>query len=482
MNRKKYVYNIIVFFVLSISLYAQEKTVNLSIEQSAACMGKGNRTLKIANKEVEMAKNERRKLNSLWYPNVSMAGAYVHLSNKIEVKEPLNKFTNPAKEIVHSILPNDQLIGAMLDEVGKYSFTFPLLPSNLTTIDGNVTWALFTGGKRIYATKIARSMVTIAEVNKELTNAGLQALLVESYYGLRLGQRIVEVRMEAYNVLKKHYWNAQKQEQNGLINKAERLFAEVNMDEAKRELATARKEVGVLQKTLNNLLNFTADEVVNPVSSLFMNDTLPPIEHFKAMIEGSNYTVNTLRLQENIARNQLKIGRAGYMPNIALLGKQTFYANGMPKNLFPRTMIGVGFTWNIFDGLDRESNVRQAKLAQQSLVLGREKAKSELAVAVDKLYSQLQNAQDNVTMLNTTIAMSKELLRVRRKLFREGMAVSTEVVDAQLLLSKVQIAYLTSYYQYDVALINLLSTCGIPDAFYGYSKEGRTEHFIFNEE
>ncbi|MEG2573506.1 MAG: TolC family protein, partial [Bacteroides sp.] len=129
-----------------------------------------------------------------------------------------------------------------------------------------------------------------------------------------------------------------------------------------------------------------------------------------------------------------------------------------------------------------ESNVRQAKLAQQSLVLGREKAKSELAVAVDKLYSQLQNAQDNVTMLNTTIAMSKELLRVRRKLFREGMAVSTEVVDAQLLLSKVQIAYLTSYYQYDVALINLLSTCGIPDAFYGYSKEGRTEHFIFNEE
>ena len=39
-----------------------------------------------------------------------------------------------------------------------------------------------------------------------------------------------------------------------------------------------------------------------------------------------------------------------------------------------RTLVGVGFTWNIFDGLNREANIRQTRLTKQTLQLGREKA------------------------------------------------------------------------------------------------------------
>ncbi len=61
-------------------------------------------------------------------------------------------------------------------------------------------------------------------------------------------------------------------------------------------------------------------------------------------------------------------------------------------------------------------------------------------------------ALNNVSALNTTIEMSKELVRIRKKSFTEGMATSTEVIDAEVMLSKVQIASLLAYYQYDVAL------------------------------
>ncbi|MFQ9020634.1 MAG: hypothetical protein ACLR6J_03090 [Parabacteroides merdae] len=57
----------------------------------------------IAWKEVELAKNEHQKLNAFWYPTISAAGAYVHMSNPIEVRQSLNQFTDPAKEYVHSI-------------------------------------------------------------------------------------------------------------------------------------------------------------------------------------------------------------------------------------------------------------------------------------------------------------------------------------------------------------------------------------------
>ncbi len=39
----------------------------------------------------------------------------------------------------------------------------------------------------------------------------------------------------------------------------------------------------------------------------------------------------------------------------------------------PRTLVGVGFTWNIFDGLNREANIRQTRLTKQTLQLGRKR-------------------------------------------------------------------------------------------------------------
>ena len=472
--------SMLLFFLFPAILTAQNPEIELSYEQSAQRLLQENQSLKIATKEIEWAKNEHQRLNAFWYPSINATGAYVHMSNKIEVKEPLSQFTDPAKDFVHSIIPNDQIISSILDKIGSYSLSFPLTPQNLTTIDANITWPVFTGGKRIYAGKIGRSMVSIAEINREQVHANLQVLLVETYFGLRLGQRVVEVREQTYRSLEKHYQNALKLEANGMINKAERLFVKVNMDEAKRELESAKKDLNVAQNGFKVLIKMDSENDIRPVTPLFINDGLPSVSYFKSLVSDNNYIINQIKLEENIAENELNIARTGYVPNIALFGKQTLYAHGIEKNLLPRTMIGVGFTWNIFDGLDRERKVRQAKISKQTLELGREKAIDDIRVAIDKFYSQIQNALDNITALNTTIEMSQELVRMRKKSFTEGMATSAEVVDAEVMLSKVQIASLLAYYQYDVALINLLATSGIPDTFQSYRQEGKSEHLIFN--
>ena len=375
-------FSIALLWFLPVFSSAQTEPMDLSLEQSLTLLRSENKSLRIAGKEVELAKNEHQKLNAFWYPTISAAGAYVHMSNPIEVRQSLNQFTDPAKEYVHSILPNDQFISSLLDKIGQNTLTLPLISQNVTSIDANLTWPIFTGGKRIYAGKIGKKLVSVAEVNREQVSANQQALLIESYFGLRLGQRVVEVKTETYK---------------------------------------------------------------------------------------------SLKLQENIAVYQLKIGRSGYLPNIALIGKQTLYADGVDKYLMPRTMIGVGFTWNIFDGLDREKRIRQARLTSQSLAIGKEKAVTDLQVGVDKFYSQMQNAMDNVKALNTTLEMSNELVRIREKSFKEGMATSSDVVDAEVVLSKVKTAFLLAYYQYDVALANLLSICGIPEAFHQYRMDGKTE-------
>ena len=441
---------------------------SLSFEEALELLHTGNQSLKIADKGVEIAKSEKGKLNAFWYPSVQSTGAFVHMSEKIEVKQPLSQFTDPAKDFVHSIIPDDQIISGILDQIGANTLIFPLAPRNLTTVDVTAEWVLFAGGKRFHASKIGNTMVDLARETRGQVDAAQRTLLAESYYGLRLAQQVVAVREETYNGLTKHYENALKLEATGMIDKAARLFAQVNMDEAKRELEAARKEETVVQNTLKTLLNMEGENG-NIAPSLFINDSLPPKMEFILAVNTSNYLVNQLNLQEHIAKQQVKIDRSGYMPNIALFGKQTLYSHGIQSNLLPRTMVGVGFTWSLFDGLEREKRIRQSKLTSQTLALGQAKAKDDLAIGVDKLYSQMQQAQDNVRALNTTIELSEELVRMRKKAFTEGMATSTEVIDAETMLSKVKVARLAAYYEYDVALMNLLALCGTPEQFSRYA-------------
>ncbi|WP_347396325.1 TolC family protein, partial [Parabacteroides leei] len=256
-------FSIGLLFLFPVLTSAQTETVDLTLEQSMELLQKENRSIRIAGKEVELAKNEHQKLNSFWYPSVSAAGAFVHMSNPVEVKQPLDQFTDPAKDFVHSIIPDDQFISSILDKIGQNTLTLPLISQNITSIDANVTWPLFTGGKRIFASKIGKTMVNIAEVNREQVNANQQSLLIESYFGLRLGQQVVAVKEETYNSLKTHYDQALKLEQNGMINRAERLFAQVSMDEAKRELESSRKDLEVARQALKSLLNMEEEKDIS---------------------------------------------------------------------------------------------------------------------------------------------------------------------------------------------------------------------------
>lgn len=308
-------------------------------------------------------------------------------------------------------------------------------------------------------------MVDIARESREQTDATQRTLLAESYFGLRLAREVARVQQETYNSLQRHYEDVLKLEAAGMIDKAGRLFAQVNMDEAQRALEASQKEVTVVQSALRALLNLEDTCSIELTSALFINSSLPAKEEFLQAMQTENYLITQLQLQSDIARQQLRIDQSRYLPDIALFGKQTLYAHGIQSNLVPRTMIGVGFTWNLFDGLAREKRIRQSKLAQQTLALGQAKAKDDLSVDVDKLYTQLQKAQDNVRALNTTIELSEELVRIRKKSFAEGMATSTEVVDAETMLANVRVARLAAYYEYDVALMNLLALCGVPEHF-----------------
>ena len=95
------------------------------------------------------------------------------------------------------------------------------------------------------------------------------------------------------------------------------------------------------------------------------------------MKENSNL-IELLELQQEIAEIENKMAKSEYSPTIAFWGRQNLASHGISKYLLPRNMIGVGFTWNIFDGLSMEKKSRQSKFAHQAIELEKDKVTSEL--------------------------------------------------------------------------------------------------------
>ena len=428
--------------------------------------------LKVSDAELQIARHERSKAKSWWWPHLQADGAYAHLSEPIEVRQPLSQYTDPIKEHVLQLDPSEQLITGLLDKAGSYTLTFPLIPQNVASVGLTAEWVAFSGGKRLYADKLAQQLVDVAEVNVGQTKSLKQVELVERYYGLALAQQTTEVCRERYEGLRRHYEQALRMEQVGMIDRAARLLAQVGMEEALSEWQQAQYSERNAAMALSQLLGISSEAPsLSLSSSLFIVPQLPPESVFAGQSILANHTLALLGVQERMAHDELRMAQTAYLPEIALFGKQTLYAHGLPSNLLPRTIVGVGFTWNLFDGLKRERQISQARLAQQSLVWSREQAENDVSLTVSRLYATLQQLAGEARVLDTTIALHAEVLRVRQSAFAEGMATSTDVVDATHALATAKLARLAAYYAYDVALAGMLAACGMMDDFHNYASE-----------
>lgn len=412
----------------------------LTLEEASHRMLRSSRALRIAEQAEAMARNEQRRTASTWWPTLQAEGAYVALGNEIGVDVTLLEHT----------------------------FTLPLIREHLSDVSLTVTWPLFTGGRRWWGRRIARQGVRLASLQRQEAEARLQVTLVAAYYALALGRRVSEVRKRAAQALERHYTEACQLEAQGMLTHADGLYARLCRDEARREWESSEREAQVAAQALGVLVDETEAERLLPVTPFFVAEEAASTVWLQETT-AHNYALEMLHTQSLMARDRQKMALAAYLPTIALMGRQTVYAYHLPRNLLPHTMVGVGFSWTLFDGLRREAGVREARLSLHTLTLTEEKTRDDLHVAVDKLRGTLQDAEARIRSLRTAVALNEELCRMRREAFREGMATSLEVTDAWVLLAKTHVALLGAGYEYVVALAGLCTLAGRPEQFWTYA-------------
>jgi outer membrane protein TolC len=140
-------------------------------------------------------------------------------------------------------------------------------------------------------------------------------------------------------------------------------------------------------------------------------------------------------------------------------------------------MVGVGLKWTLFDVTARYHKVKSAAARTNQVIEIQEKAQTDVATMIYKLYNELNSYREQLAALGSAQVFAEEYLRVREKGFREEMSNATEVTDARMALAQVRTERLQAIYGYDLVLAKLLQYSGIPEEFNSYktSNLARTE-------
>lgn len=185
--------------------------------------------------------------------------------------------------------------------------------------------------------------------------------------------------------------------------------------------------------------------------------------NFEIKIASNNLTIN----QTNVAT-----GNAGMLPKITATavdangiqnssqtrqdGTVTSLANAKNNSL----NYGVGLDWTVFDGMKMFAKLDQLKELQK---LGEAQLKRTIISkisAVNTVYFDLVQQQQQLAALDTTIVISTQRLTLAQNRFTIGKASKLEVLNAQVDLNTDKVTYLRqkeSYANQKIALNQILA-------------------------
>ena len=477
-----------VLLVFSANVYAQNTGSTITLEDAMQLALDGNPTVKALEYEEKAAKRERQAAIGLFMPKINVRGAYTYLGKdiKIDLNNGKGAVSDMANQTISTIMQNPTLAGIIqpmlpdiqsgLNSLLGLDWAYTIQNRSFGFVGGDVTMPIFMGGKIITANKAAKlSESAVKEQGSQVRNA-LMSEVVERYFGYALALNAVDVRKQVVAGMEQHLRDIESLEKNGMVAQTERLYVEYKLNEARRDLQNAELQAETIGNALCNTLG--TDAVSIPVSAMFVLDTVEPLTYYQDIAGDSNPLLEQIDIKRQLAKQNANLQRAEFFPEIVAMGGGTFY-NYQVTNILPRWAVGVGFSFKIFDGLNREYKYSAARNTVRRVEQLKVKADKDISVLIESLYSKMLNYRNQISSIESSIAFAEEYLRAKNAAYVEGMATSTDLIDAELNLAKVRIERMQAAYNFDVSLAKLLEAAGISEEFIGYSRSANARHITY---
>ena len=177
-----------------------------------------------------------------------------------------------------------------------------------------------------------------------------------------------------------------------------------------------------------------------------------------------------LQKQGELSEKQQKMIQQGYLPSLTLTGNFTYSAftdkfsnwfhSGPSNHWYNSSGLGITLRVPVFDGLEKRSKIRKAKLDAENARLAYDDALKGLRTQYLNATNDLMNSRRNFTKQLDNYRLAEDVYAVTTDRYREGIASMTEVLQDEMQMSEAQNNYVTAHYSYRLTALSLLRLTG----------------------
>ena len=335
------------------------------------------------------------------------------------------------------------------------------IPETQADINLGVSLPLFTGGFLTTSSQQARTGLSIA---KENHRAALGDTLLETttlYFQMLGAQQQVAIAREALSVSRQHQNNIEALLRKGIVAKVDLVRSQLDTAERERDLAAAKTNKFLASERLSAILfphkiqNVTASGAFpEPVS-------LDSLEKWQERADEHSPELGVSSLSVDIAQSDITAAKAEGRGTLSLFGNYGTSDEEFTLDEESRYWnAGLNYTLPLYRGGRVRENIRHETSslvqAENTMITARRKVRE----AVTTAWSSAKLSVTQNATATRAIASAEENLRVVTLKYQQGLVPNTDVIDAQLAVTRSRLLRIRSLENFNINFARLQRTAG----------------------
>jgi outer membrane protein len=391
-----------------------------------------NLALKQKNFDIDKARLDLRRAQSLFYPQANFLSQYTLASGGRTQDIPIGDLLNG----VYSTL--NQLTGSTkFPQVSNQNIKF--LPNDFH--DTRVEVSMPVLNRQIkYNREIKEELINSQQADADAYRRELVRSVKEAYFRFLQSGKAVDIYTNALGLVNENLRVSEKMVNNGVATKEIVLRARAQVSQVQTSLTEARNNRQNAAAYFNFLLNLPLNDVIATDSAVLeqLDISIPPYVDVPAGRE----ELTRLRSLQKVTNTNLKLNRSYWMPIVNAFYNVGYQGFGFKFNNDQFYQLGgLQMQWPLFRANDNKYKIRQAELDADALATKYKEVEQQLSLQVQTSYNNYRSAVQTLQSVSDEVQSSTETYRLTERRFREGQALQIELIDARTQLTNSQLRY-----------------------------------------
>ncbi|MGO9137523.1 MAG: TolC family protein [Syntrophales bacterium] len=353
---------------------------------------------------------------------------------------------------------------------GNLPFVGPV--TLVTGTKDNYSWAvevkqpIFAGGGILANYEAGRIGHEIAALDETSVVADLVQEVRVAYFNVLKAEKSLDVARQSVQQLESHRSMAQDFFDVGVIPKNDLLRAEVELANSRQNLVKAENAVEMAKAKFNTVLRREIDTPTEVEDILALRPYTKTFDECQKLAIENRPEVKSYVRKVEQSEKLVKLAKSEYLPSVNVVGHFERYGdnanvNGSPYRNSDNSYVMGMATWNFWEWGRTKNRVDASRSRQNQTAYALDNIKDQVSLDVKNTWLALHEAEKQVAVTEKSIEQADENFRVSTERYKEHVGTSTDVIDAQTLLTKAKTDYFNALSDYNISIARLERAMGV---------------------